>query len=260
MSHYTVAVFTTDEDQPIEMLLEPYDENITVTPYVQITKEQMIHREREILREKYSTVYREWKKNPKQFELKHSDRPDFVSSIKSIPKRIQSTDEELYQELIQGMEDRLDENGDLLTTYNPNSKWDWYSVGGRWKGMLIRKGTREKCNAAFVRDIDFESMKQRTADTLKPYEKAMTTSYVKESCMRERFPTEEEYVNRAVSFGTYAVITPNGKWHSVGNMGWWGISSETAEEERLWDLGYYERFIKPALENDWYLTIVDCHI
>lgn len=50
------------------------------------------------------------------------------------------SDEELYQEAIEGYEeDDLDEDGNLLSTCNPNSKWDWYEVGGRWHGMLLLK-------------------------------------------------------------------------------------------------------------------------
>ena len=62
------------------------------------------------------------------------------------------------------------------------------------------------------------------------------------------------------AFSTYAVVTPDGKWHAPGKMGWWGFASETPEDEWMWENNYYDRFIKPALENNWYLTIVDCHI
>ena len=30
-------------------------------------------------------------------------------------------------------------NGNELTTYNPNSKWDWYDIGGRWRNSLLTK-------------------------------------------------------------------------------------------------------------------------
>ncbi|MDR1410234.1 MAG: hypothetical protein LBJ12_08280 [Oscillospiraceae bacterium] len=82
----------------------------------------------------------------------------------------------------------------------------------------------------------------------------------KEEYMRERYPTEEEYFERNTAFNTYAVVTPNGVWHEPGEMGWWGLSSMTAEDEREWDSGYYERFIQPALDHNWYMVIVDCHI
>ena len=56
------------------------------------------------------------------------------------------------------------------------------------------------------------------------------------------------------------VVTPDGRRHKVGEMGRWGMSFASAEDERKWELGYYERFIKPAIEKGWHITIVDCHI
>lgn len=101
MSHYTVAVFTSDKKQSIHELLAPYDENIEVEPYIEATKAQLIQEKKQ--------------------------------------QREDGTDEELYQKAIEGIEDRLDENGNLLSTYNPDSKWDWYKTGGRWKDLLILK-------------------------------------------------------------------------------------------------------------------------
>lgn len=43
------------------------------------------------------------------------------------------------------------------TTYNPDSKWDWYTEGGRWGEMILLKdGT--KVDSARVGDIDFDTM------------------------------------------------------------------------------------------------------
>lgn len=30
-------------------------------------------------------------------------------------------------------------NGNELSTYNPNSRWDWYDIGGRWRNLLLTK-------------------------------------------------------------------------------------------------------------------------
>ena len=38
------------------------------------------------------------------------------------------------------------------------------------------------------------------------------------------------------------------------------MSSETPEEMEQFRDEYKERFIQPAIEAGWYLTIVDCHI
>lgn len=40
---------------------------------------------------------------------------------------------------------------------NPNKKWDWYQVGGRWKGKLLTKDGR-RVDQAIVGDIDFDGM------------------------------------------------------------------------------------------------------
>ncbi len=38
------------------------------------------------------------------------------------------------------------------STYNPNSKWDWYDVGGRWSNNLLTK-SGDKVNFAYKKDI-----------------------------------------------------------------------------------------------------------
>ena len=62
------------------------------------------------------------------------------------------------------------------SAYNPNSKWDWYQLGGRWSGMLkLKEGADGEvgepsfisevraevgyADQAFKRDIDFEGMR-----------------------------------------------------------------------------------------------------
>lgn len=62
------------------------------------------------------------------------------------------------------------------SSYNPNSKWDWYQLGGRWSGMLkLKEGADGEvgepslisevraevgyADQAFKRDIDFEGMR-----------------------------------------------------------------------------------------------------
>ena len=98
---------------------------------------------------------------------------------------------------------------------NPNARWDWYVIGGRWGGQLRLKGGGVG-NVAKVSDV--------VADGLR----------------------------------THAVVTPDGKWHEVGRMGWFGVSSETDEEADDWIRRFAERFIAPY--PDYTIVIVDCHI
>lgn len=38
MSHYVVAVFTTENGKDVDELLAPYDEEVTLAPYISSTK------------------------------------------------------------------------------------------------------------------------------------------------------------------------------------------------------------------------------
>src|SRR5690606_13347634 len=57
---------------------------------------------------------------------------------------------------------RLDESGkvtQLVERTNPNKKWDWWVIGGRWSGMLPLKGPGPKfVNQARKGEVDFNYM------------------------------------------------------------------------------------------------------
>jgi hypothetical protein len=164
-------------------------------------------------------------------------------------------------------------HGDELITDNPNGTWDWYEIGGRFRGKLILKDCREgfrgtfihdkkpakHYDGAFVRYIDFEAMQKRDLAEFPPFEEAMTDySFSTEEDMRERFPNEEDYTKHCTLFSTYVVITPDGKLHACGDVSF-GMPSSPDDEELDWKLAFHDRFIKPAIENNWYMVIIDCH-
>ena len=120
---------------------------------------------------------------------------------------------------------RYDENGKIVELYlrkNPNAKWDWYSLGGRWSGYLILK-SGECVNSALKKDIDFEEM---------------TKSF-------ERY-----------EYATFAYIL-NGEWHECGEMHYFGITSNEKDKD-VWQ-AQFEKMIQ-SLPNDTRLTVFDCHI
>lgn len=284
MSHFTVAVFT-DGTKTVEELLAPFDENMDTPRYVKETKEQAIQRIRKEISD-YATTgfYAQWKANPVEYESKctHDAHIDYLKN--EFPKKLLWTDEECYQDVIRYCdEDELDENGSITSTYNPNSKWDWYAVGGRWQGMLKAKtglhgegnifqpNQREhgKYDSAKVSDIDFSPDEEIYKKSIRFWEVVVDKqellpgedkndffNYYKESYYTSRYGDKETYARLQASFGTFAVVTPDGKWYEKGKMGWWAAVSN---EEMAWDEKYKERFIDNA-NPDWILTIVDCHI
>ena len=236
MSHFAVAVIHR-EDQDVETLLAPYDENIEVEPYIEYTRQQAIEHARK---------YR-------------------ANRLKD------ASDEECWKDVAEDYEpDRVDADGNLWSTYNPKSKWDWWSYGGRWSGELITK-SGEYLDECLVKEIDTTLNKVEYRNALrfwdvyvdkKPLEPGETEdqyrTFYKESYFKDRYLDRETYAKCQATFCTRAVVTPDGEWHEAGEMGWFGCSSETGEEWRDWVDHYKERFIDPYL--DMTITMIDCHI
>jgi len=109
MSHFSVLVFGKQDD--VDRLLKPYDENIEVEEY--------------------------WVKKVSQTE-----RDEFVEFyLKENTENRGLTFEQLYTK------NGNDWNGGCwikdnqniwseYSTYNPQSKWDWYEIGGRWNKSI----------------------------------------------------------------------------------------------------------------------------
>ena len=52
-------------------------------------------------------------------------------------------------------------NGEWGRYTNPNCKWDWYRLGGRWNGFLLLKDGAN-ANRALKKDIDFKGMMEQS--------------------------------------------------------------------------------------------------
>ena len=258
MSHFTVGVICEDP-MDVDKLLAPYSENLEVEPYIGRTKEQMIEDGKRF-------------KEHCQEESKNGIE-DYMASYLTA-----KTDEDFYNLQKQDYCE-YDKDGNELTTYNPDSKWDWYSIGGRWAGELKIRITEENGlgeyaesdqdefvygDVAKIKDIDFSPNTERYNECYQWWKDNVEAPDVewndlyKKEYFTERYKDAEEYATRNASFGTFALVTPDGEWHECGEMGWFGCSSETPEEARAWD-DQYMSFIKNA-NPEHYFVMVDCHI
>lgn len=251
MSHYTVAVFTK-KGQGIEDLLAPYDEDIEVAPYVAETKEEIIAKAKEIKERILKRIEEDHNYEVDDWSRKYLDC---------------KTDEDFYKANIDEDEE-YDMNGGRLSTYNPNSKWDWYSIGGRWSGMLRTKNGQQ-VDSCLIKDLDLTPDKKRYDEAIRFWELVVEEQPLKDGEKQpfnwyrkeyyfERYGTKENYAKIQSRFSTYAVLMPNGLWYEPGQMGWWGISGATPDKEKEWDENYYK--LLEQAEDDWTITIVDCHI
>lgn len=254
MSHYAVLVIK-NQDADLDEILAPYSENLKVEPYIDRTKQQMIDDAK-----KYKANFLERISKDPSTEISDWHR-----------KYLNAETDQQFYDAERSNSGIYDEDGNELTTYNPKSKWDWWTEGGRWRESLTRKdGT--KVDRGLVKDLDFGIDKEEYERCLRWYEVAVEGAPLKEGenendffCfynpdyMRRRYKSKENYAKFSASPIFFAVVTPDGEWCEKGQMGWFGCSSETEDESFDWDLHFIERFID-GLDEDMELVVIDCHI
>ena len=171
--------------------------------------------------------------------------------------------------------------------YNPNARWDWYCVGGRWRGQLKllegRKGwygsdyseeerkqlEKGRCDCAHVNDCDFSRDQEVYNKALRFWdvvvegkprteeEKDALFFVFKPEYYRQQFGTRENYARHQSDFLPYAYLTPDGEWHETGRMGWWGMDDNTYEKREKKNTELRQYILSHPNE---YIAIVDCHI
>ena len=169
---------------------------------------------------------------------------------------------------------------------NPHAKWDWWVIGGRWRGLLNLKPRKEgtlgepgwtnegkpdvpgTCDVAKVRDVDFTPDMDAYKKSLRFWElivekkplrdgEEMPDNWYRVEYYEQQFGTKENFAMSKASFGTYAFVSSDGEWHGEATMGWWGMDDNTKDkrEKLMTDLCHYI-----MNHPDEYIAIVDCHI
>lgn len=245
MSHYLVGVIVNDISE-VDSVLAPYDENMRVEPYIDRTKAQIIA-------------------DGKACKEKYSHNEDIADWMK--PYLEATTDEELYKlEIEDYEEDDIDKDGNILSTYNPNSKWDWYSIGGRWddgdnviqiKDFKLYDDLNDNTIALYKRAWDsFEGKSELSEED----SNAIFDGFrlYNDSYYLERYGTCENYIKAMSSNIPYAFVDANG-WYEKGQMGWWGMDNATQESIEDYT-EFAEKYFTAEENQNKYIVWVDCHI
>lgn len=274
MSHFSLGVILNKKEYGIKKLLdftaiesavdrilEPFDENKVVDEYIQYTKEELIEKAKENNEEYKNTTYAEFLKDTKAYKEKYKDSPSHLNYLENeFPKVLKMTDEELYQREIAGYENCIDEDGNITSIYNPNSKWDWYEIGGRWAEML--SVGKEKVDYAVMTDINFnpKPTKEEIEEYTKDWNNVMNgKSFYTAEYYLERYGSLENYIKECSRISTFALLTPDGEWHEPGQMGYFGISTATTDDEKKFKDEYMNIINKYNTDN-YIFVVVDCHI
>ena len=209
MSHFVGLCFGDNwEDN-----LDQYYEDLEVEQYVAYTKDEAIDKVKKAHAHNY------------EYALEALQQPDLNSKMiehyqSIVDKGLFISYEDAWEEAKDwGYE--IDENENLLSTYNPDSKWDLYSVGGRWGGFLHYKDVDpgfEETNVAYIHELDMDYLFEHTP---------------------------------------FCFVTEDGEWKEKGEMGWWGsVSNEKPEDS--WKQQFVD-YVK-SLDENCLVTVVDFHI
>ena len=232
MTHFLGAVvvpniYKNELEDYLEIALDKFDENKEVPSYVFQTKQEIIERARRINAE-FIEVYEECQNKPDLIGTKYS-----ASSVKYAEEqallRSNWTDEDFHKFSTSG--ESLDAEGNLLSTYNQDSKWDWYAVGGRWESLMAdRQGESVGLLLTKV-DLAIQHLSRDSSST-----------YHEELWIPHHLVSHD---------GTDFV------WNSSREMGWWGTYSETSSL-----LEWFETMKKTlmGLTEDASVYYIDFHI
>lgn len=138
MSHFSVAVFT-DDSTSVEDLLDRYDENLIVDRYMCYTKKELIQQGKQEI-DRLKRMYKEYRKDKRKYRNKYNENIKHLRFIKKVPSMLKWSDERIYKFATRFYsEDELDKEGNAYSTYNPDSKWDWYEIGRKMEKYAYSK-------------------------------------------------------------------------------------------------------------------------
>lgn len=272
MSHFVVGVICDlKTGQTVEELLEPYMENSAGTPdykymeFYDVEEECRLEYETDTInmfRSPEDEIVFSWsKKVPKT--TAEDEVPEGWVKVKIPAKIMYPTLKDYIENYCGYKKDPFEDKYGYWQ--NPNAKWDWYEVGGRWNGHFDGESTINVKDYDTSIDLEcynkkleewkaFESGKEFTV------EENFDFSFYKPEYLKNFYKNAETYAKIKATPCLRSVITPDGEWHEVGEMGWWGISSETGDEMLDWVEHFNERYILPYSNGDYEITAVDCHI
>jgi hypothetical protein len=301
MTHFVIGVIVPKETMKegkvedfIDGLMEPYSEEHKVDRYVERDKKEL------------KGNYDNWKKELKEkllkvksiSEIENSDSlkhyKTFVTVEGKGDLKIKKMTMKEWVEEWENRGDDLDTEGNLTSTFNHESFYDWYAIGGRWDGFFTDKPVDEDNTEAHKETVENNSIAisdmllhiKKRMNTVEFYNKAkeeilqdmndmwggfgwadILRDFVKhkdlskeESELYEKVRTRfKEYI-KDYDFGCKFILgkimDPKGELHEGVNYGWFGTSKNSKEVD-TWNKEYIE--LLESYKDD-YVVLVDCHV
>ena len=214
MTHFTCLVIVPECERDcyrgyVDSALEPYSEYVEVEPYIDINKDD--------LKKEYIRYIKKKKKKKEPLEYWE--------------KTLNSWVKKWYPE------QELDGEGNLLSTFNKGSFYDWYEIGGRWDGYLTGK---KGGNIVKVNEL-IKKFKQEEKHLNNPVARII-----------KKIDGQDEEENKYL----IKQLIADDEHYSCEMVGWFGFSEDVG------DLEEYKKDYLEILENhkEDYAVLCDCHI
>lgn len=227
-----------------EELMKRYDKAFKVKPYVKFK-----YLSAEKMKNSAIKILTEITNNPKKFTLNDFQRDYFKERLKAISSM---TPFEYYSTITQGL--YYDENGDALSTENPDGKWDSYHIGRDFSYPLKLKDGKEVYQA-HASEIDWDAMHMNTGvvrlfetiwalvknddDPSTEDEKALKENWKDKQNYLSNFKSCDEFVAHNCAYWNYAFLDENG---------WVDVDDENNQAK--WISEFVERFVDKLKDDD----------
>lgn len=178
MSHYTVMVLGENPEEQLAAFNEAIDsyslEGLSFSDSTPEFESEFLHSKLEAWQLPTGQIMLDQEESESKFALT-GPPPAGATRVSATPCQIYPDLDSFVQDYHQ--QTKHPENGKYGFFFNPQAKWDWYQLGGRWAGFFKPKKNRRGTTGspgvftnapkpgyvdqALKRDIDFDGMRQQ---------------------------------------------------------------------------------------------------
>lgn len=213
------------------------------------------------------------------FDDEYVQNVDVTEKVREAYAKVEDREESLvsyakeyygYETLCPGEEPELDgrhkygwvrasEGGETLLEVvkrtNPNKKWDYWRIGGRWAGKL--KAPANEPHLTTEPSWEWKMKDNNPYQTDLPGIVCCDATTARSARVAyQRVTPSSSGKNSESPYRTFAVLM-DGTWYQRGRMGWFGCVSDNIGEDE-WNGQLEELWNK--IPDDAVLVVVDCHI
>lgn len=159
------------------------------------------------------------------------------------------------------------EGDEIVSYYNPDGKYDWYTIDGRdWMFEFKPGHGYDEYGNYKKSDVEFDEPNLEDREiaekfwdgyVLKQDLDAYSDAFFTQEYYLDRYGTKEQYLKECAKTVPYAFVKPDGTWVAPGRVGWFACDDSTSASWNRY-VEAWDEFVNNA--PDCYMTVADMHI